>query len=769
MTMQIRHKCVSVVGVPQIVTLVLLLIMSLQSVDSLADNSAQSSEETRYHYLDPPTTDFADWSLQNGEFEISKGWVFVKSHTSNPQIIIPTKIEGDLDFQATLRNIEGFHWAGLLAKGIFRLIVNNESGRLELQKREGTAWKTAAYAENYQLYVRKNESFRMRLVFAGESLSAYIDDKKLITYQNQTPVADDHRYGLISGWKTNIAWGDIAFKKHSTDISVLQAHQQHSVNNRFVEVVKVRGFRDDNIYYDGEEAGFFFRVKYKAPIRNSITIKLILVDIREQEVARKEIVEAFLPQEKVDLKVTFEPERRGCFKVVLYVDDTKGNSGWVEDLGSFTVLPKLDSNVDVLSSYFGGHIDGIDAAWHLKVVNKLGIKWLRAHDGVQTAWWTRVQPDGPDQWLWPYDNVRDLITKGGGMSLGVFLWTPRWAATGNSEDGNHKALPPTDWQAFERFVRKVVAHNQTGIQHWEVWNEPHYRGYWQGSPEQYAKLLKEAYRAIHEIDADAFVLGAGGVSAKKLQWIERMLKAGAGEYMDGFSIHYLDPDNAEQDMIALRSLMKKYSVNVPVWNTEASVPSTSFLDQLRGEDIEQNAPYHFRNACFELVRMYMENISNGVERVFYYHQFDPWRFKEYNKPRAEGGGITTGMLDEGKMLKPIAAAHAALVFAIQGMRYRASLKFGDIRAYIFEGGGRATAVLYAECESYTEERTYRLFVPEGDVVNGFNIIDFMGNESILSPTSGKDIAITISREPRYLVYRGKEAGAYLETLLNKTF
>ena len=725
--------------------------------------------KSNYHSSGTPiTNNLSNWTMRNGDFNITTEGIFVKSYKSNPQIFMPVDKNSDFEFMATLRNVKGFHWAGLLAKSTVKLIVNNESGRLELYRKQETKWDMAASADKYMLYTSDRESFRIRLVCVNDSLFGYIDDKKLISYKNNLPMSSDGlQCGLISGWKTNIAWKDIVLNELSADAFVKGKQNQIKAENRFVEVLNVQGLRDNNIYYDDEEAGFVFRVKSKSLKKNSIVIKLGLIDVHEQVMSERVIEDAFLLHDEFDLRVKFKPERRGCFKVALYAGNHKDNLEWVEDLGSFSVLPKLDSSIDVSKSYFGGHIDGINAAWHLEGAKKLGINLFRAHDGIQAGWWTRVQPDGPEQWLWPYDNILDLINEGGGKTLGVLLWIPKWATGKNPANESQNHLAPIDWDAFRRFVRNVVLHNKTRIQYWEVWNEPHYRLFWKGSPEQYAKLLKEAYNAIHEIDSDALVIGAGGISAKKIQWIERMLKAGAGENMDCFSIHYLQPENAEQDMRALRSILKKYSVDVPIWNTEDSVPSTSFLDQVRWGDNEPNARYHFRNACYELVKMYMRNISNGVERIFYYHQFDPWRFGKHNKPRTEVTRITTGMWDEGQMLKPIAAAHAALMYATQGMRYRTRLNSGEINAYIFENDNSATAVLYAEYRNYIETRKYSFVLSGVNAVDNFKVIDFMGNESILSAASYDNLAITL--EPRYLVYRGEKGGAYLEKILSQAF
>jgi len=201
----------------------------------------------------------------------------------------------------------------------------------------------------------------------------------------------------------------------------------------------------------------------------------------------------------------------------------------------------------------------------------------------------------------------------------------------------------------------------------------------------------------------------------------------------------------------------------PIWNSEESVLTTSFFDQLRKDRLETEARYHFRNACFELVRTYMENIAGGVQRVFYYEQADPWRFGEFPKPRVSESAVSTTMWDEGRMLRPIAAAHAAMALAIEGRTYRTRVSAGPLRAFIFEGTDGAAAVQYAAFGSFARRETVRLKLPEGKTAGDFTVIDFMGNESAPVAEDGR-LVLPLAREPAYLVCRGAQGRQLLQAL-----
>jgi len=476
--------------------------------------------------------------------------------------------------------------------------------------------------------------------------------------------------------------------------------------------------------------------------------------VRGREVAAESQQVTLDPGKEQERSVEFKPPGRGCFKVALDAGLDEADLAWVEDLGSFTVVPrKLFDAPRSEKSPFGGHMDGINLAWHLAAGKKLGIQWARCHNMMQWTWWTRVQPEGPDGWVWG-DAAQKKVDEAGLVTLGQFLYQPKWAA----------GTKPGKSEAFARYVAKTVEHHRGSIRHWEVWNEPHVNTFWTGTPEEYAEMLAVAYREAKKADPECLVLGGGGLDPRHPDWIRRILAAAGGKALDGFSIHYLEPDLAPEFMPELRRMLKEAGVSGPIWNTEECVWSTSFLDQIRKDRLEPEARYHFRNACCELVRTYMKNFAGGVERIFYYEQADPWRFKEFPKPRvAERTPVTATMWDEGRMLRPVAAAHAAMALALEGRSYRSRVTAGALEAFLFEGDSGAAAVQYASFRSFARRETVRLKLPEGRGVGDFTVIDFMGNESAPVAENGR-LVLPLSREPVYLTCKGAGARQLLQAM-----
>ncbi|MDR5733738.1 cellulase family glycosylhydrolase [Caballeronia sp. LZ025] len=130
-----------------------------------------------------------------------------------------------------------------------------------------------------------------------------------------------------------------------------------------------------------------------------------------------------------------------------------------------------------------------------------------------------------------------------------------------------QGFPRTDQERdlFVRYAQKVVGFYGDDVKTWEIWNEPAFSriGY-----DNYVALLKPVYTAIKKVSPDANVVSCGGGGAgggPGGDCIAQIVKAGALEYQDGFSIHpYMSPYDPDHGYSAQGSPLPR--VNVPtVW------------------------------------------------------------------------------------------------------------------------------------------------------------------------------------------------------------
>lgn len=714
--------------------------------------------------------DLPGWSLSGGNFTLRDGWLLTTSERDNPVAVLPVKHDGDMTFRAKVRGATHCHWTALVARGVYRLEVNNQFVHVALLRQAGPEWRQVATAPGYRRYAASAEQFELRLVVHGDRVMGFVDARKVVEYRDPDPVPPRGDYALLGGWGTRVAWRDIRVTAEPEEREWPREALPEATGGELVEVTRVRGLGDQqppvNIYTDGQTGGVRVALRSRLSTPQALRLRFRLLDVyqrpRAQQVYRVELN----PDEERQFTAAFRAPARGCFKVSLDAARDGEPWGWVEDVGSFVVVaPELKTRPRYAHSLFGSHMDGTHLQWHLRIGRQLGVQWARCHDMMQWTWWDRVQPDSRDQWRW-YDEAQQTVDEMGFFTSGEFLWVPRWAQRPGAP-ADPRTGPPADLQDFARYVYETVSHYKGSIHHWEVWNEPHFSGFFSGTPEQYAEMLQVAYREAKRADPACTVIGGGGVNLSAVDWIRRMLQAAGGRNMDAFSIHYLDPGTAAQDLAGLRAMLREVGFRGPIWNTEECVESSSFFDQCRRDYAEPEARYHFRNACYELVRVYMENLAGGVQRIFYYDLADPWRMETFAKPRVfEPAAMTGSLWDEGSMLKPVAAAHAALALAIDGMAFRRRVTQGAREGFVFAtaDGRRATAVIYAMYPSYSQKSQLTLQLPPEPRPERLQVMDFMGN---LRPVRAHDgrLQLKLSREPVYILGQGEGARRLLERVL----
>lgn len=110
------------------------------------------------------------------------------------------------------------------------------------------------------------------------------------------------------------------------------------------------------------------------------------------------------------------------------------------------------------------------------------------------------------------------------------------------EDKNTKTGPPDDYNEYYKFVGMVAARYKGKVEYYQIMNEPNLESEWNGqqvNPERYAELLKGAYQGIKAADPAAKVLAAPlaptnatAPNMNDLEFLDRMYKAGAGNYFD---------------------------------------------------------------------------------------------------------------------------------------------------------------------------------------------------------------------------------------------
>ncbi|HJQ08686.1 MAG TPA: hypothetical protein VJ836_04375 [Candidatus Saccharimonadales bacterium] len=220
-------------------------------------------------------------------------------------------------------------------------------------------------------------------------------------------------------------------------------------------------------------------------------------------------------------------------------------------------------------------------------LKELGTTWVR--------WdidWNVVQPQNQTHYNWtPTDRVANTAKKYGISSLAIITYTPKWARSSACVDS--PKCRPADMQAFGKFAETVASRYKSSVTHWEIWNEPNYKAFWEPRPNshEYAELLKAAYLGIKKVSPSAIIV-TGGLAASgneedgsrsPLTFVTGLYERGANAYYDIVALHpytypastdYIAWWNSWQQMGPVRDLMiAQGEASKKIWITEYGAPT----------------------------------------------------------------------------------------------------------------------------------------------------------------------------------------------------
>lgn len=174
--------------------------------------------------------------------------------------------------------------------------------------------------------------------------------------------------------------------------------------------------------------------------------------------------------------------------------------------------------------------DTKDLDERLDAMTRAGIKW-----GRQDFTWKRIEKEnGKYNWE-SYDKLIEKCRRHGILLFGNLAYQPEF----------HDPRTPEGVEAYAALARAAAARYAGKVDHWQIWNEPN-GGFWKGTPEEYARLLAAAGKAIHEANPRSKVLGLNMAFCDAL-WAERILKLVPYDCFDIACFHPYRPPNAPEE------------------------------------------------------------------------------------------------------------------------------------------------------------------------------------------------------------------------------
>jgi hypothetical protein len=225
----------------------------------------------------------------------------------------------------------------------------------------------------------------------------------------------------------------------------------------------------------------------------------------------------------------------------------------------------------------------------LEMVREMGATWT-----VEFFPWAYYEPS-PGVYDWTHaDLVVDHARQQGLRVIARLGFVPEWARPDpEDQPTTFTYLAEEQYDDFGAYVYAFVEHFRGRVDHIVIWNEPNISlewGYRPVDPEGYTALLRAAYPHAEAANPDIVVLGGALAPTlapvgdpegmNELDYLRRMLDAGAGEVMNGLAVHAygwrLPPDDPADPAIvnfARTELLRQMLVeaghgDLPVYITE---------------------------------------------------------------------------------------------------------------------------------------------------------------------------------------------------------
>lgn len=242
--------------------------------------------------------------------------------------------------------------------------------------------------------------------------------------------------------------------------------------------------------------------------------------------------------------------------------------------------------------------------------------------------WREVEPRrGQYDWSLFDEHLRTVESFGGASVLYAFCGTPRWAGETVADPdvevfGPGSTAAPRRLSDFEDFVRAVVRRYRGRIDAYEVWNEASSPQFFQGTPQQMARMTQAVLRVVRAEDPDALVTTASVQTHRRDYWrgfavpYLRQLKA-LDWPVEVFNGHFYPAgtggpaERRRQIALMQDELRELRAPALPLWDTEVN-----YYTDVPGDDPDGRVVG--RQAAAWATRTYLDSWRLGLSHTYWY-------------------------------------------------------------------------------------------------------------------------------------------------------
>lgn len=391
-----------------------------------------------------------------------------------------------------------------------------------------------------------------------------------------------------------------------------------------------------------------------------------------------------------------------------------------------------------------------DLEERLRAMQEAGIKW-----GRQDFTWRAIETEKGAYEFEPYERLEAECRKRGILLFGCLAYAPRF----------HDPRTQEGAEAYAAFAAACARRFAGKVDVWQIWNEPN-GGFWHGTPEEYARCLALAGKAIREANPESKVLGLN-MAFCDVQWAERILKLVPYDCFDVACFHPYRPPSAPEEPFdwweldqyvkswhkhdltpeyplvrmtfleqaeELRKVLARYAPDgkpKPMWVTEICWNSHIHpygTSELRQADLA--------------VRFHLLAIASGkIEKVFW------WTLKDGGTRQFDQADMV-GLMRADLSPKYAYWAFAVMTRRLEGKRWVRNDAFGpEVYAAVFEDEAAGEDLIAAW--SPKPYAYIRVNVAE----KGIDIFDAFGTRRRVTydPVRTKSLSVPLGESPIYIV------------------
>lgn len=240
------------------------------------------------------------------------------------------------------------------------------------------------------------------------------------------------------------------------------------------------------------------------------------------------------------------------------------------------------------------------------LLDKTGATWLR-----RGFYWQHIEKQkGVYTWQ-RYDDYINYVQQTDRKILVVLVYSVPWILV----DGEPiRAVRLEDLDLWLNYVERTVLRYKDRADAFEIWNEPNFFKFWEGSNKEFYSLHKSTVQKIREIAPETTII-SGGLWRTPRRFLKGLIREGDLKEVDGIGVHpyALNAAGSARLLVKARSILDNAGLNeIPLWVTEVGYPTEGwYLTRLNNRRYPE-----------EIIKTMCYSIAVGAETVHWYKIYD---------------------------------------------------------------------------------------------------------------------------------------------------